>query len=167
MAILGAAGFGAAWAFLPGWLQAKRGSHIVITTIMFNFIASALMTYLLVNVLIKPGQQSPETREFAAGTWMPFAHELLARVGINFTSTPLNFAFVLARAKCVGAGVAVRLAHALGLCVAGGWPESGGGDLRRYFTVATLPLIAMLISGALAGWPWFERVDGVATSHPD
>src|ERR1043165_2108270 len=33
--IAGAAG-GAAWAFIPGWLQAKRGSHIVITTIMFN-----------------------------------------------------------------------------------------------------------------------------------
>ena len=57
--------FGAAWAFVPAWLQARRGSHVVITTIMFNFIASALMTHLLVNVLIKPGQQSPETREFA------------------------------------------------------------------------------------------------------
>ena len=32
---------------------------------MFNFVASALMTYLMVNVLIKPGQQSPETRDFA------------------------------------------------------------------------------------------------------
>jgi general nucleoside transport system permease protein len=36
---------------IPAWLQAKRGSHIVITTIMFNFIAAALMVYLLVNVL--------------------------------------------------------------------------------------------------------------------
>ena len=32
--------FGAAWAFIPAILQAKRGSHIVITTIMFNFIAA-------------------------------------------------------------------------------------------------------------------------------
>ena len=47
--------FGAAWAFVPAWLQARRGSHVVITTIMFNFIAAALMTHLLVNVLIKPG----------------------------------------------------------------------------------------------------------------
>jgi ABC-type uncharacterized transport system permease subunit len=45
------AAFGAAWAFVPGYLQAKRGSHVVITTIMFNFIAAALMTYMLVNVL--------------------------------------------------------------------------------------------------------------------
>jgi ABC-type uncharacterized transport system permease subunit len=65
-AIVAAAAGGAAWAFGPGWLQARRGSHVVITTIMFNFIASALMTYLLVNVMMKPGQQSPETREFAS-----------------------------------------------------------------------------------------------------
>src|SRR4029077_14236245 len=76
--------------------QARRGSHIVITTIMFNFIASALMTYLLVNVLIKPGQQSPETREFGPGASMPAIHELLAKIGISFSATPLNLAFVLA-----------------------------------------------------------------------
>ncbi|MEI8634356.1 hypothetical protein P4S72_24560 [Vibrio sp. PP-XX7] len=37
VAILAGGLFGAAWAFLPAYLQAKRGSHIVITTIMFNF----------------------------------------------------------------------------------------------------------------------------------
>ena len=40
-AIIGGAIFGAGWAAIPAYLQAKRGSHIVITTIMFNFIASA------------------------------------------------------------------------------------------------------------------------------
>ena len=54
--------FGAAWAFIPGYLQAKRGSHVVITTIMFNFIASALVVYLLVNVLKVPGM-APETAQ--------------------------------------------------------------------------------------------------------
>ena len=56
---LSGAVFGAAWGFIPGYLQARRGSHIVITTIMFNFLASALMVYLLVNHLIQPGQMSP------------------------------------------------------------------------------------------------------------
>src|SRR6478735_4763266 len=51
--------FGAGWALIPAWLQAKRGSHIVITTIMFNFIASALMVYLLVNVMNQPGNMAP------------------------------------------------------------------------------------------------------------
>jgi simple sugar transport system permease protein len=39
VAIAAAALFGAAWAAVPAWLQAWRGSHIVITTIMFNFVA--------------------------------------------------------------------------------------------------------------------------------
>jgi len=43
LAIGSAALFGAAWGIVPGYLQAKRGSHIVITTIMFNFIAAALL----------------------------------------------------------------------------------------------------------------------------
>ncbi|MCV6593183.1 MAG: ABC transporter permease, partial [Silicimonas sp.] len=50
-AIIGGALFGAAWAFIPAWLQAKRGSHIVITTIMFNLIGAAILNYMLVNVM--------------------------------------------------------------------------------------------------------------------
>jgi ABC-type uncharacterized transport system permease subunit len=41
--------FGMVWAAVPAYLQAYRGSHIVITTIMFNFLASSLLVYLLVN----------------------------------------------------------------------------------------------------------------------
>ena len=51
LAIVGAALVGALWALIPAYLQAKRGSHIVITTIMFNFIAASIMVYLLVDVL--------------------------------------------------------------------------------------------------------------------
>src|SRR5215831_19032386 len=89
-AVGAAAAGGAAWAFVPAWLQAKRGSHIVITTIMFNFIASAVMTHLLVNVLIKPGQQSPETREFAPSTWMPQLHDLVRSIGWDIGRSPVN-----------------------------------------------------------------------------
>jgi simple sugar transport system permease protein len=149
VAVLAAAAFGAAWAFLPAWLQARRGSHIVITTIMFNFIASALMTYLLVNVLIKPGQQSPETREFAANTWMPFAHELLAKAGINFSTTPLNLAFGLALAAAGFVWVFL-------------WHTRWGYELRVVgqnqpaavyagISPARITVAAMLLSGALAG----------------
>ena len=70
-AILGAALFGAAFAFIPGYLQAKRDSHIVITTIMFNYIASALMGYLLVDVLRVPGQMNAETPGFSAYAIVP------------------------------------------------------------------------------------------------
>ena len=100
-AILVAATFGAAWAFLPAWLQARRGSHVVITTIMFNFIAAALMTHLLVNVLIKPGQQSPETREFDPNTWLPQFHEVVRWLGWEIGRSPLNLSALLAVAASI------------------------------------------------------------------
>jgi ABC-type uncharacterized transport system permease subunit len=66
-AILGSALFGAGWAAIPAYLQAKRGSHIVITTIMFNFIASALLVYLLVNVFRVPGLHGTRKRALRRG----------------------------------------------------------------------------------------------------
>lgn len=96
IAILAAALFGGVWALIPGYLQAKRGSHVVITTIMFNFIASALMTYMVVNVLIKPGSQIPESDTFAESTWLPRMHDMLAVFGIELSRSPLNLAFIIA-----------------------------------------------------------------------
>ncbi len=149
LAILAGSLLGAAWAFIPGYLQARRGSHIVITTIMFNFMASALMTYLLVNVLIKPGQQSPETREFAANAVMPAAHELLAQIGITFVATPLNLAFVLALIACVLVWLFIwRTRWGFALRVAGENPAAA-----VYAGIAPPKIIigAMLLSGGLAG----------------
>jgi len=149
LCILASMLFGALWVLIPAYLQAYRGSHIVITTIMFNFIASALMTYLLVNVLIKPGQQSPETREFAADTWMPLAHELLARAGLNFASTPLNFAFVLALLASVLVWLFVwRTRWGYALRVVG---QSHDAAVYAGISPSRITVMAMLLSGALAG----------------
>ena len=75
--------FGAAWAFIPGYLQAKRGSHVVITTIMFNYIATALVQYLLVNVMMKPGSGEPKSELFPDSTGMPLLSDILAGIGIQ------------------------------------------------------------------------------------
>ena len=80
LAIAAAALFGAAWAAVPAWLQAWRGSHIVITTIMFNFLAAALMVYLMVNVLIAPGSMTPQSRNFADSAKLPSMQATLAAV---------------------------------------------------------------------------------------
>jgi len=159
MAVLGSMVFGAAWAFVPAWLQAKRGSHIVITTIMFNFIAAALVTFLLVEVVIKPGQQSPETREFAAAAWLPPVHALLAGIGITFSPSPFNLAFFLA----LGAAVLVwlyvwRTRWGYELRVVGQNPAAAkyaGISLSR--TIVTV----MVISGALAGGLGVNEILGV------
>src|SRR5918994_998612 len=71
LAIAAAAVVGALWALIPAYLQAKRGSHVVITTIMFNFIAGSLMVYLLVDVLKPAGSMAPQTRDFLDGAQLP------------------------------------------------------------------------------------------------
>ncbi|MEO7412814.1 MAG: ABC transporter permease [Opitutaceae bacterium] len=149
LAVAAGAIFGAAWAFIPAWLQARRGSHIVITTIMFNFIAAALMTYLMVNVLIKPGQQSPESREFAANASMPAMHDLLAKIGITFTATPFNFAFVLALLAALFVWVFIwRTRWGYAVRVAG---ESAAAAVYAGIAPGRITIGAMLLSGALAG----------------
>jgi general nucleoside transport system permease protein len=141
--------FGAAWAVVPAWLQARRGSHIVITTIMGNFIASALMTYLLVNVLIKPGQQSPESREFGPGAAMPAVHEVLARFGIAFAPSPFNLASLLALAACVAVWLFLwRTRWGYALRVVGQNPKAA---LYAGISPTKTILVAMIISGGLAG----------------
>jgi len=79
-----------AWAFVPAVLQARRGSHLVITTIMFNFIAAALMTWLLVEVLIAPGQSALETRTFPSALWLPTLADLTAGTRFDAGEAPLN-----------------------------------------------------------------------------
>ncbi len=158
-AILVAGAFGAGWAFVPAWLQARRGSHVVITTIMFNFIASAVMTHLLVNVLIKPGQQSPETREFDASTWLPQLHEVARGLGVDIGRSPLNLSALVALA-----------AGALVWCYL--WHTRWGYELRVLghneaaavyggIAPARVVIVAMSISGALAGLVSLNEVMGV------
>ncbi|MEX0368658.1 MAG: ABC transporter permease, partial [Ruegeria sp.] len=101
-AALGAAIFGALWAAIPAYLQAKRGSHIVITTIMFNFIAAAVLNYMLVNQLRPQGAMDPATERFREAVHLPNLHELLAPIGINFSkAAPANVSLVIAIIACV------------------------------------------------------------------
>jgi ABC-type uncharacterized transport system permease subunit len=144
-AMLGSAVFGAAWAFLPGYLQARRGSHVVVTTIMFNFIAASLMNFLIVKYLIPEGQQNPASRVFADAGAMPRLNTWFPVLG----DTPLNLSFLLALAALAIYGLMV-------------WRSAWGYKLRATglnqhaahyagVSISRTIIVAMLISGALAG----------------
>lgn len=62
---------GALWGAIPGWLRAKRGSHEVINTIMMNFIAAGLCSWMILYVLRNTESQNPETRAVGAGFMIP------------------------------------------------------------------------------------------------
>ncbi len=165
LALLGASAaamlFGAAWAAIPAWLQARRGSHIVITTIMFNFIAAAFLNYMLVNVMRPEGSMDPATERFPQAVHLPTLHELLAPLGIGFSkSAPANVSLLLAIAACVLVWALIwrtRLGYEIR---AYGHSETGA----RYAGISPvrITMIAMLISGALAGLMAVNNVMGEA-----
>jgi general nucleoside transport system permease protein len=149
LGILGAAAFGAAWAAIPGYLQAKRGSHIVITTIMFNWLASVLIVYLLVNVLREPQSMNPETRTFPEQANIPFMHEVFAAFGIDIPPSQLNLSLLLALAAAFAVWLLIyrsRLGYAIR--VVGSNPTAA---VYAGISPARITIIAMLLSGALAG----------------
>jgi len=106
IAILAASGsaalFGALWALIPAYLQAKRGSHIVITTIMFNFIAASLLNYVLVNQLRPKGAMDPATAKFPEPTHLPSLGEMVNAIGLPFAKgTPANVSLLVALLACL------------------------------------------------------------------
>lgn len=165
LALLGAAlmggAFGAAWAAIPAWLQAKRGSHIVITTIMFNFIAAAFLNYVLVNLMRPKGSMDPATARFPEATNLPTLHDMLAPLGISFSkAAPANVSLLVAMVACV----------VLWLLI---WRTRRGYEIRAYgfsesaakyagISPVKITMIAMLISGALAGMMAINNVMGEA-----
>ncbi|EHS52403.1 ABC-type transporter, integral membrane subunit [Rhizobium sp. PDO1-076] len=159
-AILGAAAFGGLWALIPAWLQAKRGSHIVITTIMFNFIGAALMVYLLVNVMIVPGKMAPESRTFLEGGQLPKLDWLMAMFGLKLGPAPFNVSFLIALVMCFLVWVLI-------------WRTKLGFEMRTLglsrsaAAYAGIPytkivIITMLISGGLAGMMALNPVLGAS-----
>lgn len=165
LAILGATGaaalFGAAFAILPAYMQAQRGSHIVITTIMFNFIAADLLQSLLVNTLRPQGAMDPATARFPEATHLPTLHELLAPLGISFSkAAPANFSLLIALAACVLVWALIwrtRLGYEIR---AFGQSESAANYAGINATKITI--VAMVISGALAGMMAVNNVMGEA-----
>lgn len=157
--VLAAALFGTAWAAVPAALQAYRGSHVVITTIMFNFIAAALLSYLLVNTLKAPGEMTPESRAFADSARMPGVHEALGWLGIDWPKTPLNLSVLLAALAVVAVYLGLWKSHSgYAVRTVGFAPEAA-----RYAGMRPqrLVMLSMAASGALAGMVGINEIAGV------
>jgi simple sugar transport system permease protein len=159
-AILAAAAFGALWAAVPAWLQARRGSHIVITTIMFNFIAAALLNYLLVNVLRPLGSMDPASARFPRELRLPRLHEMLGALGIEFGRSPANVTLFVALAACVVVWLILwrtRLGYQIRA-----FGKSEKAAVYAGISPFRITMAAMLISGALAGMMAVNQVMGEA-----
>ena len=151
--------FGMVWAAVPGYLQAYRGSHVVITTIMFNFLASSLLVYLLVNHLKVPGNMSVESASFAESAKLPSMATFMGWIGIEWPNSPLNTSVFLAVVAAVG--VYYLLWH-----TRFGYELRATGSSARAAAYAGIHpnrqvILAMGVSGALAGMVGMNEIAGV------
>ena len=149
-----AALFGGVWAFIPGYLQAKRGSHVVITTIMFNFIAAAVMVYMLNRVLKPASSMGPQSRTIAETGQLPQFGDFFA----PFKNTPVNLSLLLALAALVLVYIVIwRTKFGFAMRTLGHNPVAS-----RYAGMSNsrIIMIVMTISGALAGMVAVNEVLG-------
>ena len=149
--LAGGAVAGALWAGLAGWLRVARGVPEVISTIMLNFVAFAVLSYALHG----PLQQR-------AGDSLPGYAEPLppaATLPLLVPGTPLHAGFLLALAAL---GVVALL---LGWTVTGFALRAVGANAAAArvagIPVERMQMIAMLWSGGLCGLAGAVELSGV------
>src|SRR5213082_2482292 len=155
LAALAAIAVGGIWGGIPGLLKARFGAHEVITTIMMNFIAVGIVSYLTQFHYRTQGDPIMESAPIGEA-----AH--IARLGSFIPGLParlpVNVAFLLAIVACALVYVFLwRTKWGYEIRATGANPsaaEYGGINVRRQI------VLAMAVSGGLAGMVGVNEVLG-------
>jgi general nucleoside transport system permease protein len=140
--MLAAAAAGGAWGAIPGVLKARFGAHEVINTIMMNFIAFALVSFVG-RPLFEPA--TVRTADIGAGAALARLSDWLPAL----RGSPANTALVLALAVAALAGLLIfrtRFGYAL-RAVGLNAPAAAFGGI----SIGRTQALAMTLSGAIAG----------------
>jgi general nucleoside transport system permease protein len=92
LAIVFAVVFAGSWAAIAGWLKAYRNSHEVIVTIMLNFIAAGLASWVVLYKIPSTESQNPESAVVGQG----YLLASIDPVAQFFTDTPANISIIIA-----------------------------------------------------------------------
>nr|WP_236623415.1 ABC transporter permease [Demequina mangrovi] len=154
LAVLGCALGGAIWGFIPGILKATTGAHEVIVTIMLNYIALNLLSWLLtLEAFQRPGSDNPQSPQVADTAEYPLV------LGDQF---PLHLGFVLALLCAWGAWwLMERSTLGFQFRAVGANPSAArtaGMNVKRAI------VLVMVIAGALAGLAGSAQVLGTEKS---
>ncbi len=155
--VLGGALAGGIWGGIPGWLKARFGAHEVINTIMMNYIALGLVSFLLNGPMKDPSPTNviARTPEIA----------LTARIGHIFADPALRVHW--------GTILAFIVAFLVWFLL---WKMTMGFEIRtvgtssgaaRYagINVGRTIILTMFLSGALAGLAGAIEVAGLNYRH--
>jgi simple sugar transport system permease protein len=157
LCIIGGAVAGGLWGAIPGWLKARFGAHEVINTIMMNYIALGLVSFLLNGPMKDPSPtnviaRTPEIAE-------------TARIGPIFADPALRVHW--------GTVLAFVVAFLVWFLL---WKMTVGFEIRtvgtssgaaRYagINVGRTIILTMFLSGALAGLAGAIEVTGLNYRH--
>ena len=155
--VLGGALAGGLWGGIPGWLKARFGAHEVINTIMMNYIALGLVSFLLNGPMKDPSPSNviARTPEIA----------VTARIGHIFADPGLRVHW--------GTVLAFIVAFLVWFLL---WKMTVGFEIRtvgtsngaaRYagINVGRTIILTMFLSGALAGLAGAIEVTGLNYRH--
>jgi simple sugar transport system permease protein len=155
LAVVAGVAAGALWAGLAGVLKAYTGAHEVIVTIMLNYVAFYVMSYLLATpgLLQAPGSSNPKTPPTAESAQLPHL------LGERFN---LHWGFVLALLAVVFVWWLLSRSSA-------GFAFRAVGENPRAARVAGIDtgratVSAMLVAGGLVGLAGASQVLGGVTT---
>jgi ABC-type uncharacterized transport system permease subunit len=152
VAIILAAGAlgGAAWGGIAGWLRARRDVNEVISTIMLNFVAVQMLSWMVHGPLMEPSRAYPTSSPIASAAQLEF----------YFAPSRLNLGMLLA---VVLAGAC----YILLFNTSAGFELRAMGRNRRAATffgirIPALTVWVMALSGALAGLGGAVQVSAIS-----
>ncbi|HEV3152384.1 MAG TPA: ABC transporter permease [Candidatus Baltobacteraceae bacterium] len=140
---------GGLWGALAGWLRAKFSASEIISTLMLNFIAFSVASYLVSGPLKASAASGAQTAPLAPGAWLP----------ILVPGTRLSVALLVALACAVALLWTLnRTVFGYELRASGEAPEAAR---RNGVNMARMTVLALTLSGAIAGAGGAAIVGGV------
>ncbi|HXE58816.1 MAG TPA: ABC transporter permease, partial [Gemmatimonadales bacterium] len=140
---------GALWVSVPAWLRARFGVLEVISTLLLNFVADALVSLLVQGPLKERNGIYPQSDPIALAARLPL-----------LSGTRLHLGLAVALGLAAALAVTLERTHAgFRLRAVGAGPEAARASGR--IDVTRVVVAALLASGALAGLAGALEVGGV------
>lgn len=149
LALLAGFLFGGIWGLIPGYLKAIRGVNEVITTLLLNYVAINIISYLVQNPLKAPQAPSPYSPLIAKSAQLPIIlPSSLAHAGILLALFAAIIIWIIIRHTSLGFQIATVGYNSIAARYAG-------------ISVENTIMLVMTLAGGLAGLAGASEVMGL------
>jgi general nucleoside transport system permease protein len=139
---------GIAWLALPLFMRVKLGINEIFPTIVMNFIATFLLSWLVTGPIKDPHAPNPQTPVVPKSTWLP----------VLFTNTRFDIGIIFALVMSfVIYFILYKTVFGYEIRASGANPRAAETNGIR---VANSVILVAIMSGALAGFAGWIAVDG-------